>query len=81
MESQQSTQAQNNKIAGLSERMARMETKMDYVANHKDLAAVGTEVEGTRTEVARTDARITGLRVDWPDLRPARRLCFWGRVG
>ena len=37
--------------------MARMETKMDYVANHKDLAAV-------RTEIANTDARIADLRVE-----------------
>ena len=44
MEPQQSTQSQNDQIAELGQRMARMETKMDYVANHKDLAAVRTEV-------------------------------------
>ena len=52
MEPQQSTQTQNDQIADLGQRMARMETKMDFVATHEDLAAVRTEVEGTRTEIA-----------------------------
>ncbi|MYL10885.1 MAG: hypothetical protein F4010_01780 [Cenarchaeum sp. SB0669_bin_11] len=34
------------------ERIARIETKMDFMATHKDIAAVRTEVEGTRTEIA-----------------------------
>ena len=37
--------------------MARMETKMDHVATHKDLAAV-------RIEVAKTGARNADLRVE-----------------
>ena len=52
MESQQSTQTQNDQIAELGQRMARMETRMEFVATHKDLAAVRSEVQGTRTEVA-----------------------------
>ena len=43
MESQQSTQAPNDQFSELGQRMARMETKMDYVANHKDVADVRTE--------------------------------------
>ena len=42
MEPQQSTQTQNDQIADLGQRMARMETKMDFVATHEDLAAVRT---------------------------------------
>jgi len=44
MESQRSTRAPNDQFAELSERMARMETKMDHVATHKDLVAVRTEI-------------------------------------
>ena len=57
MASQQATQAPNDQIAELGQRMARMETKMDHVATHKDLAAV-------RTEIGKTDARIADLRVE-----------------
>ena len=44
MESQQSTQTQNDQFSELGQRMARMETKMDHVATHQDLAAVRTEI-------------------------------------
>ena len=39
MESRQSSQTNNDQIAELSERMARMEIKMDFVATQKSLAA------------------------------------------
>ena len=35
MESQQSTQAPNDQIAELGQRMARMETRMEFVANRE----------------------------------------------
>ena len=37
MESQQSTQTQNDQFSELGQRMARMETRMEFVATHKDL--------------------------------------------
>ena len=57
MEAQQSTQTYNDQFSELGERMARMESKMDHVATHRDLAAV-------RSEIAMTDARIADLRVE-----------------
>ena len=62
MEPQQSTQTQNDQIADLGQRMARMETKMDFVATHEDLAAVRMEVEGTRTEIEGTRTEIASLK-------------------
>ena len=48
MEPQQSTQTQNDQIAELGQRMARMETRMEFVATHKDLAEVRTEATKQR---------------------------------
>ena len=39
MEPQQSNQTQNAQFSELGQRMARMETKMDFVATQKSLAA------------------------------------------
>lgn len=44
MEPQPSTQSHSSQISEFGERIARMETKMDYVATHKDLAALGVKV-------------------------------------
>ena len=41
MESQQSTQTQNDQFSELGQRMARMETKMDFVATYKERSAHG----------------------------------------
>ena len=57
MDTPDSTKSSNDQIVELSERISRMETKMDFVATHKDLAAV-------RTEIAKTDARIADLRAE-----------------
>ena len=43
MEAQQSSQLPNDQIFEIGERMARMETRMDFVATHRDLAAVRSE--------------------------------------
>ena len=61
MESQQSTQTQNDQIAELGQRMARMETKMDYVATHKDIAEVRTEVTSLKGELLTEIAGIQTL--------------------
>ena len=75
MESQQSTQAPNDQIAELGQRvarmetnmvrmetkMARMETKMDYVATHKDIAEVRTEVTSLKGELLTEIAGIKTL--------------------
>ena len=62
MESQQSTQTYNDQFSELGQRMARMETKMDYVATHKDIAEVRTEIESTRTEIEGTRTEIASLK-------------------
>ena len=61
MESQQSTQSPNNQMAELGQRMARMETKMDYVATHKDIAEVRTEVTSLKGELLTEIAGIQTL--------------------
>ena len=61
MEPQQSTQTQNDQFADLSQRMARMETKMDYVATHKDIAEVRTEVTSLKGELLTEIAGIQTL--------------------
>ncbi|MCY3641032.1 MAG: hypothetical protein OXH37_08475, partial [Gammaproteobacteria bacterium] len=75
MESQRSTQAPNDQIAELGQRvarmetnmvrmetkMARMETKMDYVATHKDIAEVRTEVTSLKGELLTEIAGIKTL--------------------
>ena len=61
MEPQQSTQAPNDQIAELGQRMARMETKMDYVATHKDIAEVRTEVTSLKGELLTEIAGIQTL--------------------
>ena len=61
MESQQSTQTENDQIAELGQRMARMETKMDYVATHKDIAEVRTEVTSLKGELLTEIAGIQTL--------------------
>ena len=61
MEPQQSTQAPNNQMAELGQRMARMETKMDYVATHKDIAEVRTEVTSLKGELLTEIAGIQTL--------------------
>ena len=57
MDTKDPSQSNNGQIVGLSERISRMETKMDFVATHKDLGAV-------RAEIAKTDARIADLRTE-----------------
>ena len=52
MEAQQSNQTENAQFSELGQRMARMETKMDFVATHKNLAEVRTKTKGTRAETA-----------------------------
>ena len=52
MDTKDPTTTNNDQISELSERIARIETKMDFMATHKDIAAVRTQMEGTRTEVA-----------------------------
>ncbi|MDE0270723.1 MAG: hypothetical protein OXP11_05900 [Gammaproteobacteria bacterium] len=44
METKHSTNPPNKHISELSERIARVEIKMDIAATHKDLAAVCTEI-------------------------------------
>ena len=61
MEPQQSAQTQNDQIAELGQRMARMETKMDYVATHKDIAEVRTEVTSLKGELLTEIAGIQTL--------------------
>ena len=61
MESQQSTQTPSNQMAELGQRMARMETKMDYVATHKDIAEVRTEVTSLKGELLTEIAGIQTL--------------------
>ena len=45
----------------LSERIAHIEAKMDFVATREDIALVRREIEGTRTEIANTNARIAEM--------------------
>ena len=59
MEAQQSTE-----IADLGERVARIESKMDFVATREDIALVRREVEGTRTEIANTNTRIANMQAE-----------------
>ena len=64
MESQQSTQAPNDQFAELGQRMARMETKMDFVATHKDIAEVRTEIATTHKDIAEVRTEIEGTRTE-----------------
>ena len=52
MGTQDSTKSNNDQTVEFSEHIARIETKIDFVATHKDVAAVRAEIEGTRTEIA-----------------------------
>ena len=58
MESQQSTQAPNDQIAELGQRMARMETRMEFVATREAsmqrwlLGITATTVVGVSTAMA-----------------------------
>ena len=61
MEPQQSTQTPNDQFSELGQRMARMETKMDYVATHKDIAEVRTEVTSLKGELLTEIAGIQTL--------------------
>ena len=76
MESQQSTQTPKDQFSELGQRMARMETKMDYVATHKDIAEVRTEIATThkdiaevRTEIESTRTEIEGTRTEIASLK------------
>ena len=69
METQGSTKTNNDQFSELGERIARIETKMDFVATHKDLAAVRTEIEGTRTEIEGTRTEIEGTRTEIASLK------------
>ena len=51
MDTKDPSHPNNDQIVGLNERIARMETKMDFVATHKDLAAVRTGIVDLRAEV------------------------------
>ena len=64
MEPQQSSQTKATPNADLGERVARIESKMDFVATREDVALVRREIESTHTEIAKTDARIADLRVE-----------------
>ena len=52
MEAQRSNQTENAQFSELGQRMARMETKMDFVATHRDLAGVRTEIAATHKDEA-----------------------------
>ncbi len=69
MAPQQSTQIPNDQIAELGQRMARMETRMDFVATHKDLAAVRTEIAATHKDIAAVRTDVEGTRTEIASLK------------
>ena len=69
MEPQQSTQIPNDQIAELGQRMARMETRMEFVATHKDLAAVRTEIAATHKDIAAVRTDVEGTRTEIASLK------------
>ena len=60
MASQQSTQAPNDQIAELGQRMARIETKMDHVASAKALIA-SREASMQRWQLGITATTMVGV--------------------
>ena len=58
MEEKQSIHSRNDPITVLGERIARMEAKMDFVATHKDLAAMDAKIEATHTKIETTHTKI-----------------------
>ena len=69
MDSQQSTQAPNDQFPELGQRMARIETRMDFVATHKDLAAVRTEIAATHKDIAAVRTDVEGTRTEIASLK------------
>ena len=59
MDTQDPTKTNNEPISELSERMARIETKMDFMATHKDVEGVRTEVASMKGELL---TEIAGIR-------------------
>ena len=62
MEAKQSIPTRNDPITALGERIARIEAKMDYVATHKDLAAMDAKIEATHTKIEATRTEIANLK-------------------
>ena len=69
MEAKQSIQSRNDPITALGERIARIEAKMDFVATHKDLAAMDAKIEATRTEIQATHTKIEATRTEIASLK------------
>ena len=75
MDTKQPPQTPAAPAASIGERIAHIESKMDFVATREGVALVrtemanmnaglSTEIEGTRTEIANTNARIAELKAD-----------------
>lgn len=62
MEAKQSIQSRNDPITIFGERIARIEAKMDFVATHKDLAAMDAKIEATHTKIEATRTEIASLK-------------------
>ena len=69
MDTNQPATVPSVQAADIGERIARMESKMDFVATREDIAFVRREIEATHTEIERTRSGIEGARSEMANLR------------